>query len=73
MKQYLKKVTFFLKEHTITVNKYNYKDLKNEVINYCIDDCKSLYKILVKFNQLIFDNFNINQKNYPTIPSIAFF
>jgi hypothetical protein len=58
--------------NTLQVNKDNFKDLKQDVINYCIDDCKSLYEILVKFNQLIYENFNISIKNYPTIPSLTF-
>jgi hypothetical protein len=57
---------------TLKVNENNYKEFKEEVINYCIDDCKSLYQILFKFNQLIYDNFNITIKNYPTIPSLSF-
>jgi hypothetical protein len=54
------------------VNENNYKFFKEEVIKYCSDDCISLFQILVKFNQLIFNNFNINIKNYPTLPSLTF-
>jgi hypothetical protein len=57
---------------TLQVNKNNFKDLKQEVLNYCIDDCKTLFQILVKFNNLIYENFNISIKNYPTIPSLTF-
>jgi hypothetical protein len=54
------------------INESNYKSLKSEVISYCKDDCVSLYQILVKFNDLIKENFNISIKNYPTIPSLTF-
>ena len=57
---------------TLKVNKDNFISFKKDVINYCIDDCKSLYQILSKFNDLIFENFNINIKKYPTIPSLTF-
>lgn len=35
-------------------------------------DCISLYEILIKFNNLIFDKFNININNKPTLPSLSF-
>lgn len=56
------------------VNESNYKlsEMKREVIKYCIDDCISLHQILIKFNELIFKNFNINIKRYPTLPSLSF-
>ena len=56
----------------VKVNESNFISLKNEVIEYCKIDCKSLYQILFKFNNLIFENFNISIKNYPTIPSLTF-
>ena len=42
---------------TLKVNKDNFISFKKDVINYCIDDCKSLYQILSKFNDLIFKKF----------------
>jgi hypothetical protein len=54
------------------IDKNNYISYKNEVIDYCRDDCISLYQILIKFNKLIFDNFNISIKNFPTLPSLTF-
>jgi len=56
------------------VNESNFKlsEMKREVIKYCIDDCISLHQILIKFNELIFKNFNINIKRYPTLPSLSF-
>lgn len=35
-------------------------------------DCISLYQILNKFNQLIFNKFKLNIQNHPTLPSLAF-
>jgi hypothetical protein len=35
-------------------------------------DCVSLYEILIKFNDLIFDKFNINIKSKPTLPSLSY-
>jgi len=45
---------------------------KERSINYCLNDSKVLFEILVKFNNLIFDKFSININKYPTIPSLAF-
>ena len=69
-------------QHFIKINndKYNeYFDsfnsnwnLKNEAIIYCNIDCVSLYQILIKFNELIFELFKKNIHHYPTLPSLAF-
>jgi len=45
---------------------------KDEAIRYCALDCVSLYQVLNKFNRLIFDKFNLNITDYPTLPSLAF-
>ena len=47
-------------------------DLKSETIKYCIQDCVSLYQIIQKFNSLIYDSYQLNINNYPTLPSLAF-
>lgn len=47
-------------------------NLKNEAIKYCNIDCISLFQILVKFNDLIFDLFERNIHHNPTLPSLAF-
>ena len=47
-------------------------NFKSESINYCFIDCMSLYEILIKFNNLIFDRFSLNINNYPTNPSLSF-
>ena len=46
--------------------------LKDELLNYCIKDCVSLWQILNKFNEEIQNLFNINIDKYPTTPSLAF-
>ena len=44
---------------------------KDESIKYCQLDCKSLHQVLVKFNNLIFNEFSINMLNCLTLPSLA--
>jgi hypothetical protein len=63
----------------INQNEYNdYKarfdnwNLKNEAIKYCELDCISLYQVIYKFNDMIFNLFNMNVHHYPTLPSLAF-
>jgi len=65
----------------ILINEYNeYKskfnnsnwNLKMEAIEYCGTDVVSLYQVIVKFNNLIFDLFKINIHKYPTLSSLAF-
>lgn len=46
--------------------------MKNETIKYCNQDCISLYQVIYNFNNLIFDKYYINIRNYPTLPSLAF-
>lgn len=53
----------------ITSNNWN---LRNEAINYCEIDCISLYQIIIKFNNMIFELFNINIHKFPTLSSLAF-
>ena len=45
---------------------------KEEAEKYCIIDCISLHEILVKFNSLIFNKFQINISRYPTLSSLTF-
>jgi len=44
---------------------------KEEAIKYCQLDCKCLYEILVKFNELIFTNFKVNINKSITLPALA--
>ena len=46
--------------------------LKDESIKYCELDCISLYQIIYKFADMIFDLFKMNIHKYPTLPSLAF-
>lgn len=55
--------------------KESYKKIwnfKEESVKYCILDCKSLYQILIKFNKLIFEKFNLNIVDHPTLSSLAY-
>ena len=64
----------------ITIKEYfiyskNFKNnwsLRDETIKYCLQDCITLYQILVKFNSLIYKKFKVNINRYPTLPSLAF-
>lgn len=47
-------------------------NFKEEAIKYCTLDCISLFRILSKFNKLIFRKFKLNIVKYPTLPSLAF-
>ena len=47
-------------------------NLRNEAIKYCNIDCISLYQVIFKFNEMIFDLFRKNIHHYPTLPSLAF-
>jgi DNA polymerase type B, organellar and viral len=58
-------------------NKYceqfnNNWSLKEETIKYCESDCISLYQIILKFSNMIFELFKINIHNYSTLSSLAF-
>jgi len=64
-KDYINYVSFY----TINNKIWSFKE---EAINYCINDCVSLYQVLIKFNQLNFNKFKLNIQNYPTLPSLAF-
>jgi hypothetical protein len=48
--------------------KWNFKD---EAIKYCNLDCKCLYDILIKFNELIFSHFSINIHSVLTLPALS--
>lgn len=44
---------------------------KDESIKYCIQDCIALHQVLVKFNELIFNEFKVNIQDVLTLPSLA--
>jgi len=53
-------------------NKFNSNwSIKDETIKYCEIDCISLYQIILKFNELIFEHFKVNIHKYPTLSSLA--
>lgn len=61
-----------------TIAKYNeilskgdVYDLKEETIKYIKNDCVILYKILLKFKQIIYDHFEINIERSKTCPGLA--
>lgn len=45
--------------------------LLEEAIKYCEQDCISLYQVMSKFNDLMFEEFSINMNKYPTISSLS--
>lgn len=45
---------------------------KDEAIKYCELDCVSLFELLIKFNEYIFNMYKVNIVNYPTLPSLSF-
>lgn len=47
---------------------WNFRD---ESIKYCKLDCQCLHEILVKFNELIFNEFNINIHKLLTLPALT--
>jgi hypothetical protein len=75
----------FKKEGNITIDEYKHYcnsfkndnntkivwDLKKETIKYCELDCKVLYNIILKFNKQIFELFNLNITDSPTLSSLA--
>lgn len=44
---------------------------KDESIKYCQLDCKCLFDVLVKFNELVFNEFKINIHSSLTLPALA--
>lgn len=43
----------------------------DEAIKYCNIDCRCLFDILVKFNELVYTQFNLNIHDSLTLPSLA--
>jgi hypothetical protein len=59
-------------DYNCYIKNYNIWNLRDETIKYCEIDCISLYQVIIKFNELIFELFNINIYKYPTLSSLAF-
>lgn len=47
-------------------------NFKEESIRYCEQDCRTLYQILIKYNELVYSLFSMNIWKYPTLPSLSF-
>ncbi len=47
-------------------------NLKKETINYCEQDCKTLYYSILEFGKLIYLQFNVDISKTPTVSSLAF-
>jgi hypothetical protein len=47
-------------------------NLKEEAIKYCEQDCISLYQVISKFSNIIFEKYSLNITKYPTISSLTF-
>jgi hypothetical protein len=62
-----------LSEYGVFKNSYKGKiwNYKDEAIKYCKLDCQSLHEILIKFNELIFNEFKVNIHSVLTLPSLA--
>jgi len=59
-------------KYLLSIGDINNWSLKDETIKYCIQDCVSLHQVLTKFNELIFNKYNWNINNYPTLSSLSF-
>jgi len=63
-----------IKEYKEYCNNFKDKDwnLREETLKYCNQDVKSLYLVIKKFSQQIFDLFRISVINSPTLSSLSF-
>ena len=59
-------------DYNCYIENYNIWNLREEAIKYCETDCISLYQVIIKFSNMIFERFNINIHNYSTLSSLAF-
>jgi hypothetical protein len=64
----------------ISINIYNslklqhknkFWDFEKESIEYCKLDCKSLHEVLTKFNEFVFNEFQVNIHKVLTLPALA--
>ena len=71
--EYWKKSNISIQEHFELASSYANKNwsFKEEAIKYCKLDCKALFEVIVKFNELIFKTFNVNVHKSLTLPSLA--
>ena len=45
---------------------------EDEAIEYCEIDCIALYEILIKFNELVYNEFSVNIHSSLTLPSLTY-
>lgn len=71
--------TLNVKEYNNFINKYDkYKsrfkvwNMKSELVNYCENDVKALYFVIIEFFTYMHKEFKVNASKYPTTPSLAF-
>lgn len=69
--KYFKDISLFEYNNYKTLNEGAYWSFKDESIKYCINDCIALHQILVKFNELIHNTFQVDINAYPTASSLS--
>jgi DNA polymerase type B, organellar and viral len=69
--KYFKDISL-IEYNNYVLERFNMWNFRKELLNYNMVDCIALYEILIKFNQIIYEKFNLNAFNYPTLPSLAF-
>src|ERR1700712_139109 len=63
-------ISDYLNQSQLFTNKiWNFKD---EAIKYCKLDCLILFEILTLYNQMMFNEFNVNIHKILTLPALAF-
>jgi hypothetical protein len=63
-----------LLDQYLSISKFNEGKIwnfKNESLKYCILDCVLLHEILTKFNDLIFNQFQVNVHKILTLPGLS--
>lgn len=70
--KYFSKIT--LNDYQTYKNEFgnNVWSFRTESINYCNQDCITLYQIMIKFNRMIYNLYKLNINNYPTLSSLSF-
>ena len=58
-------------DHNISNSVVDLNEIRNEILEYNVQDCVVLYEVLEKFSRTIFDLFKLNIQEVPTIASLA--
>ena len=58
-------------EYKNKYNKSNPWNLRNEITEYCLQDCISLYQVINKFSLEILEMFDFDISRTPTLPSLS--